>query len=284
MDERQLLERALRGFEPEPGLAERVMRRRERKRRNQRIRAGVLGGVIALALAVAFAATRPMFDKEPVDTPTPTVPVPVGFIGLPPAGIVPTGPVTRSDLVLSLDTTVSVGDSYKTTLFVYADGRLIWERHAGPTGVPEGAKPANTGYLQQTLTPEGVELLKDEVISSGLFEEDVHLQGGIEANGDIYGVRYLGAARGTARLARVGGRVRRRPEPHAARVGCDQDAGRAPPRPHGLAAGHRLARACDPRLRSSGVLAQLLPRRGADRWVLSASGSSRLPPPADQRS
>jgi hypothetical protein len=50
IDERDLLERELHRFEPQPGLTERVYRRRDRKLRNQRVAAGVLGiAVFALA-------------------------------------------------------------------------------------------------------------------------------------------------------------------------------------------------------------------------------------------
>ena len=55
IDERNLLERALHHFEPQPGLTERIYRRREQKRRNQRIRAGALAIVLALVSFVALA-------------------------------------------------------------------------------------------------------------------------------------------------------------------------------------------------------------------------------------
>jgi hypothetical protein len=55
IDERDLLEQALRRFEPEPGLTERIYRRRDRKRRNQRIAAGVVG--IAVFVAAVWIVT-----------------------------------------------------------------------------------------------------------------------------------------------------------------------------------------------------------------------------------
>jgi Tol biopolymer transport system component len=72
IDERDLLERALHSFEPQPGLAERVYRRREQKRRNQRIRAGVLG--IAIAIGVGWLGVNAIRSTSPVpaDRPTPT--------------------------------------------------------------------------------------------------------------------------------------------------------------------------------------------------------------------
>jgi hypothetical protein len=57
IDERDILERALRRFEPQPGLADRVYRRRDRKHRNQRIAARVVGIVVFVA-AVWVLGTR----------------------------------------------------------------------------------------------------------------------------------------------------------------------------------------------------------------------------------
>jgi len=70
IDERDLLERALHRFEPQPGLTDRVYRRRERKRRNQRIGAGALAIILALVSFVAL--TRAFRSAErPADEPTP---------------------------------------------------------------------------------------------------------------------------------------------------------------------------------------------------------------------
>jgi hypothetical protein len=55
IDERELLEQAVRRFEPEPGLTERIYHRRDRKRRNQRIAAGVVG--IAVFVAAVWIVT-----------------------------------------------------------------------------------------------------------------------------------------------------------------------------------------------------------------------------------
>ena len=64
IDERDLLERALHRFEPQPGLAERVYRRRDQKRRNQRIRAGVLG--LAIAVALGWLGVNAIRSTPPV--------------------------------------------------------------------------------------------------------------------------------------------------------------------------------------------------------------------------
>jgi Tol biopolymer transport system component len=70
IDERDLLERALHRFEPQPGLTDRVYRRREQKRRNQRIGAGALAIILAL---VSFVALTRAFRtvERPADEPTP---------------------------------------------------------------------------------------------------------------------------------------------------------------------------------------------------------------------
>src|SRR5262245_12133663 len=69
IDERDILERELRRFEPEPGLAGRVYRRRDRKRRNQRIGAGAVGVIVALAAAATLV--RSMKSEHVPATPTP---------------------------------------------------------------------------------------------------------------------------------------------------------------------------------------------------------------------
>jgi dipeptidyl aminopeptidase/acylaminoacyl peptidase len=70
IDERDLLERALHSFGPQPGLTERVYRRREQKRRNQRIRAGVLG--LAIAIGVGWLGVNAIRSTpSPADRPTP---------------------------------------------------------------------------------------------------------------------------------------------------------------------------------------------------------------------
>ncbi len=64
------------------------------------------------------------------------------------------------------------------TLNIYSDGRMIWTQYniVGPGEggsfplAPQGADEWETGYLEQRLTPKGVELLRSELISSGLFE------------------------------------------------------------------------------------------------------------------
>jgi hypothetical protein len=70
IDERDILERELRRFEPEPGLAQRVYRRRDRKRQKQRIAAGAVGVIVALVTAAVLARVIES-DHVPVTPPKP---------------------------------------------------------------------------------------------------------------------------------------------------------------------------------------------------------------------
>ena len=73
IDERELLEREVERFTPDPGMVERVGRRRERKVRRQRVTAGALG--VAIAIAVSVAAVTILQDPNPDSgiTPPPEV-------------------------------------------------------------------------------------------------------------------------------------------------------------------------------------------------------------------
>jgi hypothetical protein len=71
IDERELLEKELGRFTPEPGMVERVARRSARKRRRQRATAGALGIAIATAVAV-LAGTILRGSNENSGKPTPT--------------------------------------------------------------------------------------------------------------------------------------------------------------------------------------------------------------------
>jgi Tol biopolymer transport system component len=75
IDERQVFERVMRGFVPPDDSLERLVRRRDRKRRNQRIAAGVVG--IAVFVAAVWAVTTGgSFNRtqQPAVQPTPTPP------------------------------------------------------------------------------------------------------------------------------------------------------------------------------------------------------------------
>jgi hypothetical protein len=98
-----------------------------------------------------------------------------GFVGLPPVGATPSAPES-GELVIQYRDLDHAGSGWG---WVYADGRLITASGAPqavsasrPAGsdVPEAANRWSSGLLEQRLTPEGVELLRSEIISTGLFE------------------------------------------------------------------------------------------------------------------
>lgn len=80
-----------------------------------------------------------------------------GLIGLPPEGAEPSAPET-GELVESYASAGS-GPPYRGAARLYADGRLIWNRYFSG---PAGPNSLTTGYLEQRLTPEGVDLVKRE--------------------------------------------------------------------------------------------------------------------------
>jgi hypothetical protein len=142
--------------------------------------AGVL--VVAVGSASALAVRAFVLDR--------------GFLGLPPVGATASTPES-GELVLQGDArSASVPNQYRqegqfvgalVRFWVFADGRVIWDRREQQ--VPEGAKEFESGLLEQRLTPEGVELLRSELVASGLFDRDLTLvvpdsqltPGGLEA-------------------------------------------------------------------------------------------------------
>jgi hypothetical protein len=188
-DPRSLLERESRRFAQPDGAFERLVQRRDRKRRNQRIAAGVVGIAVFVA-AIWIVTSGGSLDhsetsvvpggsgSEPAETgptetgPTetgPTVtgpgtgstrnPSSVGFGGLPPEGATPSKPL-RGELVMKDS---GFGPLHYVNL--YADGRLIWTRRVEIPGVSGG--PIVTRWIEQRLTPEGVELLRSGAVPLG---------------------------------------------------------------------------------------------------------------------
>jgi hypothetical protein len=90
-----------------------------------------------------------------------------GFIGLPPVGATPSTPES-GELVIQY--WASPTNSEGGRAWVYADGRLLWLREK--SDLPEAANRWSSGFLEQRLTPEGVELLRSEIVSTGLFGHD----------------------------------------------------------------------------------------------------------------
>jgi hypothetical protein len=177
IDERQVFERVMRGFVPPDDSFERMVNRRDRKRRNQRLAAGVVG-ISVFAVAVLGAISVASLDRSetsvvpggsgttgPTETgPTVTGPIVNGpyeydpnadYVGLPPEGSQPTGP-ERSELVAEAHE-LDFG-----WVYVFEDGRVIsWSATPG-AGQPNGIR-------EQRLTPEGVDLVRSGVIDPSDF-------------------------------------------------------------------------------------------------------------------
>jgi hypothetical protein len=98
-----------------------------------------------------------------------------GIVGLAPVGATPSTPKS-GELVLSFTFGHTFGDPGRFHVSVYADGRLISERVGDYDRMDEYRN--STGFLERRLTPEGVELVRAEVISTGLVGHDLHLTSG----------------------------------------------------------------------------------------------------------
>ena len=105
----------------------------------------------ALALATALTAAVWAIVREFV--------LDDGFTGLPPAVATPSTP-EGGDLVIQYWVKGA-------RAWVYADGRLI--RLQERADRPEAANRWSSGLVEQRLTPEGVELLRSEIVATGLF-------------------------------------------------------------------------------------------------------------------
>ena len=181
-DLRTIMERGVGGATPPPDGFERMLRRRDRKQRNQRITAGAIGIAVFVA-AIWIVMTGGPFDRaqtpastgptEPTRPAGPPHPIGVGLLGLPPGGATPSAP-EHGELVLGFAFGHTSGDAGRFSLHVYADGRLIWRWIGGP---PPDVHSASTGLIEQRLTPEGVELVIAGALSTGLFDEDRQLVG-----------------------------------------------------------------------------------------------------------
>jgi hypothetical protein len=128
-------------------------------------------------------ATTPA-DETPTSAQTPVATGPtiapdgadrVGLVGLAPKGATPSLP-KQGELVLDFAFGHTLGDQGRFNLFMYADGRLIWQRIGDYSRTDEYAN--STGFLERRLTPEGVELVRAAVISTGLVDHDLHLESG----------------------------------------------------------------------------------------------------------
>lgn len=154
----------------------------QRRRRLVVVLATVI--LVAIGAASAFAMRAVFLDK--------------GFIGLPPEGATPSSPASGELEIfywVTGDPGNEPGDGPRIEAWVYSDGRLISLRYG--SDLPGSANPLFTGFLEQRLTPEGVELLRSEVASTGVFDRDRALVS------DRGGPRFVDLRNGD-RLAHVG--------------------------------------------------------------------------------
>ena len=90
-----------------------------------------------------------------------------GFVGLPPEGATPSAPDSGDLIVESFafapPLSLQQDGTDMVRAWVYADGRIIWDRRPHGEegrGIPHGANEFNSGYLEQRLTRRGVELVR----------------------------------------------------------------------------------------------------------------------------
>jgi hypothetical protein len=174
IDERERYERAFGLFEmPEPAL-DRLLRRGDRKRRTQRIAAGVVGIAVFVA-AIWIVTSSGSLDQTRIPAAPGVGTGPTGIedggtrFALPPEGAVPSTPET-GELIITMH--ARPGDDFPSSfvpvhqVWVYADGRVITRTEGDPPSY------LIEGLFEQRLTPEGVDLLLSRLLSTGLFERD----------------------------------------------------------------------------------------------------------------
>ena len=94
---------------------------------------------------------------------------------LPPVGATPSAPESGELVIQYRLDTEDLVRPHGGWRWVYADGRLI-TADARPmtlrseSGLPDPATRWSSGLLEQRLTPEGVELMRSEIVSTGLFD------------------------------------------------------------------------------------------------------------------
>jgi hypothetical protein len=148
--------------EPEPAGWDDVLSRSRIHEGRRRRRLVLVAAVALVVLGTASAfGMRALLDQ--------------GIVGLAPVGATPSTP-ERGELVLDFGFAHSFGDHGRFRVLVYADGRMITERIGDWRRTDEYRN--STGLLERRLTPEGVELVRAEVISTGLVDHDLQLTSG----------------------------------------------------------------------------------------------------------
>ena len=215
--------------------------------------------VVALAFAVAVAVAGSASTK------------PTHFAGFPPVGVKASTPTTGR-LLIGLSPTTTTGSTWN----VYSDGRVIWQKWTSSgdaTVVPDGARRLDTGYVQQRLTPRGVQLLLSKIPATGLFEQDLMLDVGSDHAWANHRVR-----RGDRMVTVIGGPLARPSGPsrlHEGNAGPDARArvDRETRSESGqMASDESVGEPADPGVRAGSLLGRFRPELAR---YLEAAGSSR---------
>ena len=182
IEEREIVQHAIERLTPPEPTFERLLRRRDRKNRNRRIAAAAVAIAVLLVPVLVWAEEWSDRITTPADGSTgASLPTVQGIRGLPPKGATPSMPA-RGENVLHFWFGHTPGDAGRFSLYLYADGRVIVQRLEG------GPEVSSHGYLEQRLTPEGVDLVLAEVLSTGLLDRDGALEGaqhGLEYGGIV---------------------------------------------------------------------------------------------------
>jgi len=150
---------------------------------------------VPAALLVAATVVTGVAPANPAKLDSPAT----HFAGFPPEGVKASTPTTGTLLIRLFRAgrgrpgpVRGLRLSANTTWNVYSDGRIIWQKWTASgdaTVVPEGARRLDTGYVEQLLTPHGVQLLLSKILATGLFEQDLMLDVGKHQATANHGVR-----------------------------------------------------------------------------------------------
>lgn len=139
-----------------------LRRAAQHKRAVRRTAAAVLA-VAAVVIVALFAGPNPLVGAHRAVPANPPARHPTQFAGLPAVG---TPVSTPADGRVLLNISPESGAEWN----IYADGRIIWQRWSStgdPLVIPTGADPFQTTYVQQRLTPHGVQLLLSQILATG---------------------------------------------------------------------------------------------------------------------
>lgn len=171
---RARVERAMAAAEAPAFTFDGFMGRRERHRRRQRLAAGVVALAVFLVPLIIFA-NGGLDRSTAVDTPAP----------VDEPSVVPTDTVIdygKGDLVVSMTARPGVNrwpnDMQPVSqVWIYGDGQVIVRHELGCCRPALPGEPQDwdvTPLLGSRLSPEGLELVRSELLVSGLFETDTN--------------------------------------------------------------------------------------------------------------